>query len=77
MAQSPFVLLGYPLRDWTVRGFLQRVWKTKMARSAVVSRPIDIAERNLWGRIDVDVIEEDPGAFAARLEARVHDLTAS
>jgi hypothetical protein len=75
MAQSPFVLLGYPLRDWTVRGFLQRVWKTKMARSAVVSRPIDTAERNLWGRIDVDVIEDDPGAFAERLVGRVHDLT--
>ena len=36
MSQGPFVFLGYPLRDWTVRGFLQRVWKGKMAAFGVV-----------------------------------------
>jgi hypothetical protein len=73
MQQSGFLFLGCPLRNWTVRLFLQRVWATRKrsVRSAAAAPSFDRAERNLWEQLKVDVIRDELTHFAGGLEHMV------
>ena len=67
---SHFVFLGYRMRDWSVRVFLQRVWGEHPleARSWAVDPGLDFLERQLWEHFGVKVIETPMTEFMDELE---------
>ena len=67
---SHFVFLGYRMRDWSVRVFLQRVWGEHPleARSWAVDPALDSLERQLWEHFGVKVIETPMTEFMDELE---------
>ncbi len=59
LRRSHFLFLGYTVRDWPLRLVLGRVWgdePTAYRSWAVHPRPA-LAERELWGRLDVELVE--------------------
>jgi hypothetical protein len=67
---SHFLFLGYRVRDWSVRVFLQRVWGAHPleARSWAVDPGLDAVERELWDHFGVHVVEEPVVTFLDELE---------
>jgi hypothetical protein len=67
---SHFLFLGYRMRDWSVRVFLQRVWGQHPleARSWAVDPGPDVLERELWDHFGVRVIEEPVAELLHELE---------
>jgi hypothetical protein len=67
---SHFLFLGYRVRDWTLRVFLQRVWYEQPleARSWAVDPAYDVAERELWDDFGVRIIDEPVPQFLEELE---------
>jgi SIR2-like domain/TIR domain len=67
---SHFLFLGYRMRDWSLRVFLQRVWGEQQlgARSWAVDPGLDSVERGLWEQRGVTVVDESPTAFLSELE---------
>jgi SIR2-like protein/TIR domain-containing protein len=67
---SHFLFLGYRMRDWSVRVFLQRVWggHPLEARSWAVDPGLDLVERELWDHLGVHVVEEPAAEFVDELE---------
>jgi hypothetical protein len=58
---SHFLFLGYRMRDWTLRVFLQRIWGEQQvdARSWAVEEPgLDAVEHELWDHFGVRVVEQ-------------------
>jgi hypothetical protein len=57
--ESHFLFLGYRLRDWGLRVFLQRVWGDQPleARSWAVNPEADLVERGLWQHLGVSVVD--------------------
>jgi hypothetical protein len=73
---SHFLFLGYRVRDWTLRVFLQRVWREQPleARSWAVDPAFDVVERELWEHFGVRVVEETVPAFLDELERELGAL---
>jgi hypothetical protein len=71
--ESHFLFLGYRMRDWTLRVFLQRVWGDRLdgARSLTVQPSVDALERELWEHFGVHVVEQRLGEFLDELR---HEL---
>ena len=57
---SHFLFLGYRMRDWSVRVFLQRIWGDRPldARSWAVDPGHDALERELWEQRGVRLVDE-------------------
>ena len=70
---SHFLFLGYRMRDWSVRVFLQRIWGEHPleARSWVVDPGLDLVERQLWDHFGVKVIEAPVGEFLNQMEGEL------
>jgi SIR2-like domain len=75
---SHFLFLGYRVRDWSVRVFLQRVWGAHPleARSWAVDPGLDAVERELWDHLGVNVVEEPVATFLGELECNLAHLAA-
>jgi hypothetical protein len=73
---SHFLFLGYRMRDWTLRVFLQRIWGEQQvdARSWAVDPGLDGVERELWEHFGVNVVEEPLGEFTNELERELGRL---
>jgi hypothetical protein len=73
---SHFLFLGYPMRDWSVRVFLQRVWGEQQleARSWAVDPGLDQVERGVWDHFGVNVVEEPLAGFLNHLERELDHL---
>ena len=74
---SHFLFLGYRMRDWTLRVFLQRIWGEQQleARSWAVAGPgLDVVERELWEHFGVNVVEEPLAEFLNELERELGHL---
>ena len=73
---SHFLFLGYRMRDWSVRVFLQRIWGAHPleARSWAVDPRLDLVERQLWDHFGVKVIDQPVGEFLAQMERELGDL---
>ena len=73
---SHFLFLGYRMRDWSVRVFLQRIWGEHPleARSWVVDPRLDVVERQLWDHFGVKVIDEPAGEFLSQMERELGRL---
>jgi SIR2-like protein/TIR domain-containing protein len=74
LRDSHFLFLGYRMRDWSVRVFLQRVWGSRPleARSWALDPGLDVVERELWDHFGVNVIEEPVAEFLDEVE---HELS--
>jgi hypothetical protein len=57
LARRHFLFLGYSLRDWNLRVFLNRIWSNRVrgVRSWAVQRDPDAVADGLWNRHNVDV----------------------
>jgi hypothetical protein len=74
---SHFLFVGYRMRDWTLRVFLQRIWGEQQvdARSWAIEDPgIDIVERELWDHFGVHVVEESALDFLNEVECELDRL---
>jgi SIR2-like domain len=69
LRESHFLFLGYRVRDWTLRVFLQRIWSDQplQARSWAVDPEPDVVERELWEELGVDVVEAPLAPFTAEV----------
>jgi hypothetical protein len=78
LRDSHFLFLGYRMRDWSERVFLQRVWGSRPleARSWAVDPGLDVFERELWDHFGVNVVEEPVAGFMAELEGELTRLAA-
>jgi hypothetical protein len=78
LRDSHFVFLGYRLRDWSVRVFLQRLWgrRPREARSWARDPGFDVVERGLWDHPRVSIVVERVGAFTAELERQRSHIAA-
>jgi hypothetical protein len=68
---SHFLFLGYRMRDWTLRVFLQRIWGEQQieARSWALEDPgLDAVDRELWDHFGVHVLEQPVVDFLNELE---------
>lgn len=68
--ESHFLFLGYHMRDWSLRVFLQRVWGERLdgARSLTVGSVTDELERELWEHFGVHVVDQDLTEFLDELQ---------
>ena len=75
LRRSHFLFLGYGLREWSLRVFLQRVWpEDRVAyRSWAVLPGSDAVDRDFWRARGVDVVDEPLDAFADRLVTLVRE----
>jgi hypothetical protein len=73
LRDSHFLFLGYRMRDWSLRVFLQRVWGEHPleARSWAVDRAPDVVERELWDHFGVKVVEEPVAEFMHQLDVEL------
>jgi hypothetical protein len=58
LRESHFLFLGYRVRDWNLRVFLQRVWGGQRLEpsSAIVTRA-DVVEKKFWSDFGVDLFD--------------------
>src|SRR4051812_7353377 len=69
LRRSHFLFLGYGLRDWTLRVFLQRVWPHERPSYRSWAVDPESADRDFWRHRGVDLVEADPVAYLQRLTA--------
>jgi hypothetical protein len=77
LRESHFLFLGYRMRDWTLRVFLQRIWGEQQvqARSWALEDPgIDVVDRELWDHFGVHVLEQPVLEFLNDLEGALGGL---
>jgi SIR2-like domain/TIR domain len=80
LRESHFLFLGYRMRDWTLRVFLQRIWGEQRvgARSWAVEDPgVDTVDRELWDHFGVHVIEQPVLDFLNEVEYELGRLAAA
>ena len=70
---SHFVFLGYPVRHWSLRVFLHRVFGRERMRyrSWAVGAGIDPFERQLWAARGIDALALPADGYAAALADRL------
>ena len=69
MQMRTLLFLGYRLRDWNFRTWLDRARFIYSARrSYAVARDIEPAERDLWHQRKVEVFNGDLNEFVPRLD---------
>jgi hypothetical protein len=77
--ESHLLFLGYRMRDWTLRVFLQRIWGDQRleARSWAVDPGPDAVERGLWDRLGVGIVEAPLALFTEEVEQELGRLGAT
>jgi hypothetical protein len=74
---SHFLFMGYRMRDWTLRVFVQRIWGEQQveARSWALEDPgLDAVDRELWDHLGVHVVEQAVAEFLNELERELGHL---
>jgi DNA-binding SARP family transcriptional activator len=73
LRRSHFLFLGYPLRDWSLRVFLHRVWgREKVSyRSWAVVPGADRMERELWRQRGIDLFDMPVDDYLQSLSRRL------
>jgi DNA-binding SARP family transcriptional activator len=77
LRRSHFLFLGYPLRDWTLRVFLQRIWLDERPsyRSWAIQPGTEPFERDFWRYRGVDVVESNLGDYVERLTTLLREAS--
>jgi hypothetical protein len=75
LRRSHFLFLGYGLREWSLRVFLQRIWPDERVayRSWAVLPGADRVDRDFWRARGVEVLDEPLEEFSDRLTTLVRD----
>jgi DNA-binding SARP family transcriptional activator len=75
LRRSHFLFLGYALREWSLRVFLQRVWSDERVayRSWAVLPGADAVDRDFWRSRGVEVVDEPIESFVERLVTLVRE----
>ncbi len=70
LRESHYLFLGYALRDWSLRVFLQRIWGTHPleAKSWAVQPDADALEKEFWDPFGVDLYDVRLADYVAELE---------
>jgi DNA-binding SARP family transcriptional activator len=73
LRRSHFLFLGYPLREWSLRVFLHRVWGRERVsyRSWAVVPGVDRMERELWRQRGIDVFDVPLDEYLDALRRRL------
>lgn len=73
MRQSCFLFLGYSMRDWNVRAFLQRVWSERQrgVQSWAIQLEPDTLERRFWEKRSVEIHEVPLEEYIDRLRVEM------
>jgi DNA-binding SARP family transcriptional activator len=73
LRRSHFLFLGYPLREWSLRVFLHRVWgREKVSyRSWAVVPGADRMERELWRQRGIDLFDVPVDEYLQSLSQRL------
>jgi SIR2-like domain/TIR domain len=77
LRESHVLFLGYRMRDWTLRVFLQRIWSGQRvrARSWAVEDPgVDAVDRQLWDQFGAHVVEQPALDFLNDVECELGRL---
>jgi hypothetical protein len=76
LRESHFLFLGYSVKDWSLRVFLQRILGEQQleARSWAVDPDGDILGREAWDHIHVDVVAEPLLEFLGALQGELDRL---
>jgi hypothetical protein len=77
LRESHFLFLGYRMRDWTLRVFLQRIWGEQRvgARSWAIEEPgVDAVDRELWEHFGIHVVELEALDFLNEVESELDRL---
>jgi hypothetical protein len=75
--ESHYLFLGYRMRDWTLRVFLQRIWGQQRlgARSWAIEEPgVDAVDRQLWDHVGAHVVERAAVDFLNDVECELARL---
>ncbi len=72
LRRSHFLFVGYEMADWNLRLVLNRVWGGRpVVYGSWAAQPLPSAlERAFWRHYDVDVLDIEPDALVALLDAR-------
>jgi hypothetical protein len=70
---SNCLFLGYPMREWSLRVLLKRVWQGMALenKSWAIEREPDALEKSLWNAIEVELLASAPDDYANELDARM------
>jgi DNA-binding SARP family transcriptional activator/class 3 adenylate cyclase len=75
LRRSHFLFLGYPLHEWNLRVFLDRVWGHEQVayRSWAVERIPEAVEREFWRQRGVDTVYAELDEYVERLGRRLRE----
>ena len=73
LRNSHCLFLGYTVREWNLRVFLQRIWRGEPlgAKSWAIEPDPDVLEKAFWASSNVDLYVEDPARYVGRLTERL------
>lgn len=73
LRRSHFLFLGYSLRDWYVRVFLNRLWRRESPtyRCWAAEPSVDPLELESWRSLGIDVFEAPLESYVAELSRRI------
>lgn len=76
MRESHFLFLGYGMRDWNLRVFLQRIWGEQRlgARSWAIQWDTDEVENEFWEEFGVDLYDTRLPDYVSELETCIERL---
>jgi hypothetical protein len=79
LKDSHCLFMGFPIRDWSLRVFLKRIWEGAQFQgpSFAVARELDEVERGLWRECRVEAVEASLDAFVGELRERLDLETAA
>ena len=75
LRRSHFLFLGYPLREWSLRVFVHRLFGREKVgyRSWAIATELDEIERQLWRHRGIDVVDAPLEDYLARVRRRVEE----
>jgi hypothetical protein len=76
LRESHFLFLGYPVRNWNLRVFLQRVWGDQRlgARSWAIASQPEVVEKRFWNDHGVELFDVPLATYCEELGGRVSRL---
>ena len=76
LRDSHVLFLGYTVREWNLRVFLQRIWRGEPlgARSWAIEPEPDALEKEFWAHSNVDLYAAGLAEYVHRLEGRLDGL---
>jgi hypothetical protein len=77
LSDSHCLFLGYPVRDWNLRVFLNRIWRGEplRAKSWAIEPSPDVLEQEFWVQFYVNLYAADLAHYVNQLDQRLMGRT--